>query len=194
MESLTIKQKAILEVALNLFYNKGYADTSMRDIAEVMNIKAASLYAHIKSKEQIMEWISQDVETRFKNIISKIKEETNPKEQFQLLVKYHIEEIFKNVKLFDVFFTNVFRLKVDFSNQNKYLKSIDNYKIIAEKITQNYILSYTDKPNLDVNLMSEFGIYILNNIYRYIHFDNMDLDRMSEFLKEMFLYGAIGKK
>ena len=55
MKNLTPRQQEILNVALELFYKRGFADTSMRDIAEVMNVKAASLYAHIKSKEEIME-------------------------------------------------------------------------------------------------------------------------------------------
>lgn len=65
MKNLTPRQQEILNVALELFYKRGFADTSMRDIAEVMNVKAASLYAHIKSKEEIMEWISNDVSNRF---------------------------------------------------------------------------------------------------------------------------------
>ena len=52
MKNLTPRQQEILNVALDLFYKRGFADTSMRDIAEVMNVKAASLYAHIKSKRR----------------------------------------------------------------------------------------------------------------------------------------------
>ena len=55
MKISLLRQQEILNVALELFYKRGFADTSMRDIAEVMNVKAASLYAHIKSKEEIME-------------------------------------------------------------------------------------------------------------------------------------------
>ena len=40
---------------MNCSIKEFFADTSMRDIAEVMNVKAASLYAHIKSKEEIMD-------------------------------------------------------------------------------------------------------------------------------------------
>ncbi len=42
MKNLTPRQQEILNVALELFYKRGFADTSMRDIAEVMNVKAAS--------------------------------------------------------------------------------------------------------------------------------------------------------
>ena len=51
------KQKKILDVAVELFKEKGYMGSSVRDLATRLNIKAASLYAHIRSKEEILEWI-----------------------------------------------------------------------------------------------------------------------------------------
>ena len=38
----------IISVASTLFKEKGYSAVTMRDIAKVMGIKAASLYNHIK--------------------------------------------------------------------------------------------------------------------------------------------------
>ena len=129
MKNLTPRQQEILNVALELFYKRGFADTSMRDIAEVMNVKAASLYAHIKSKEEIMEWISNDVSNRFMQRNDDLK---NPSlsafEKVRILVINHLTEMYNNVKMFDVFFTNIYRLKVDFKEQHKYLERINAYK------------------------------------------------------------------
>ncbi|MDR0443119.1 MAG: TetR/AcrR family transcriptional regulator, partial [Treponema sp.] len=47
------KQK-ILICALNLFCEKGYSETSIRDIALAVGIKAGSLYNHFSSKEEIL--------------------------------------------------------------------------------------------------------------------------------------------
>ena len=109
MKNLTPRQQEILNVALELFYKRGFADTSMRDIAEVMNVKAASLYAHIKSKEEIMEWISEDVSTRFMQKYDALK---NPNlsalERVSILVNNHLLSMYHNVKMFDVFFLPIF--------------------------------------------------------------------------------------
>lgn len=59
------KQRRILNVAVELFKEKGYMGSSVRDLATKLNIKAASLYAHIRSKEEILEWICFGIAQEF---------------------------------------------------------------------------------------------------------------------------------
>ena len=44
----------VLEAALKLFAERGYAGTSMRDIAAAADVKPATIYAHYASKEHIL--------------------------------------------------------------------------------------------------------------------------------------------
>ena len=50
----TTKEK-IFEAAIDLFAKKGFDATPMREIAEAVGIKKASLYSHYKSKNEIMD-------------------------------------------------------------------------------------------------------------------------------------------
>ena len=43
----------ILDLAIPLFAKSGYAGVSMRDIANVVGIKAASLYHHFPDKQSL---------------------------------------------------------------------------------------------------------------------------------------------
>lgn len=54
LEEKTTKEK-IFDAAIDLFAQKGFDATSMREIAEVVGIKKASLYSHYKSKNEIMD-------------------------------------------------------------------------------------------------------------------------------------------
>ena len=47
---MTTKEK-ITEAALTLFAEKGYKGTSVKNIADAVGIKDASLYNHFKSKQ-----------------------------------------------------------------------------------------------------------------------------------------------
>ena len=50
-------KERIFEVAIKLFGQKGFNATSMREIAEAVGIKKASMYSHFKSKDEILEKI-----------------------------------------------------------------------------------------------------------------------------------------
>ena len=47
-------RRRILEVALELFSRQGYAGTSIRDIAEQMEMTKAAVYYHFPSKEELL--------------------------------------------------------------------------------------------------------------------------------------------
>jgi len=51
------KREVILIKAAAMFKDKGFAASSMRDLAETVGIEAASLYNHIKSKSEILQEI-----------------------------------------------------------------------------------------------------------------------------------------
>jgi AcrR family transcriptional regulator len=76
------KQRKILDVAVELFKEKGYMGSSVRDLATKLNIKAASLYAHIRSKEEILEWICFGIAQEFFDELQEVKNtDISPKEK-----------------------------------------------------------------------------------------------------------------
>jgi AcrR family transcriptional regulator len=48
------RPREIREAAARLFWERGYAATSVNDIAAAVNIRAPSLYNHIESKQQLL--------------------------------------------------------------------------------------------------------------------------------------------
>jgi AcrR family transcriptional regulator len=97
-DSLNINRKEqIIDAAALLFKQKGYASTTMRDLATELGIEAASIYHHIKSKEELLEGICFDMANKF---ISNAKEVNdiyfNAEEKLRLAIKLHIETITEN--------------------------------------------------------------------------------------------------
>lgn len=62
MESRNTYQQ-IFNAAIDLFHRKGFAGTSIREIARMVGIKESSIYNHYKNKEEILDCILND----FKN-------------------------------------------------------------------------------------------------------------------------------
>ena len=62
---MKIKKDDIFIIAARLFRAQGFNAVSMRDLADELGIKAASLYSHISSKQQILSQIIIDLAIHF---------------------------------------------------------------------------------------------------------------------------------
>jgi AcrR family transcriptional regulator len=106
MAEILIKRKdQITETAQNLFREKGYAGTSMRDLAKAVGIEAASLYSHIKSKEEILSGICFRIANDFKDALYPvIVNEADAESKLREAVIAHIKVISRNQNATAVFF------------------------------------------------------------------------------------------
>lgn len=64
-ESALQRREEVFAAAERLFAERGFHATSVRDIAEALNIQGGSLYAHIESKDELLEGIVTAAADRF---------------------------------------------------------------------------------------------------------------------------------
>ncbi len=91
------KKGLILRKAAAMFREKGFAATSMRDLAEAVGIEAASLYNHIRSKNEILEAICFDVANIFNTNMDEV-DANNQKSiaKVENLLRFHIKQMVEN--------------------------------------------------------------------------------------------------
>lgn len=86
------KKQIILEAAARLFREKGYAATSMRDLAQAVDLKASSLYNHISGKEGILREICFKHADRFHQELKTIEnQEGSAETKVRALIHLHIQ-------------------------------------------------------------------------------------------------------
>jgi AcrR family transcriptional regulator len=99
-----ISKTQIVLAAAKLFKQKGYAASSMRDIAAALNIEAASLYHHIKNKEEILDIICFDMATKFLSAIAEVNDiYFNAEEKLRKAILHHVEIITEDIDKSAVF-------------------------------------------------------------------------------------------
>lgn len=167
-ESLNINRKdQIVDAAALLFKQKGYASTSMRDLATELGIEAASIYHHIKSKEELLESICFDMANKF---ISNAKEVNdiyfNAEEKLRMAIKLHIETITENQNQSAVFLSewrNLSEPKLSLFKQlrNQYE---NQFTIILIDGENEDIFDHTDKKFAVLSILST--INFVNEWYK----------------------------
>ncbi|MAM30184.1 MAG: TetR family transcriptional regulator [Flavobacteriaceae bacterium] len=86
------RKEEIVAVASGLFKEKGYSAVSMRDIAQAMNMKAASLYNHISGKQEILSTLIVRVAIEFTNAMETVMaQESSPIEKIEKIIEFHID-------------------------------------------------------------------------------------------------------
>ncbi|MEY8848029.1 TetR/AcrR family transcriptional regulator [Psychroserpens sp. XS_ASV72] len=90
MKSETRKEE-IIATAAKLFKEKGYSAVTMRDLASELGIKAASLYNHIASKQDILKAIIISIAEAFtKGIKLVIASDISSIEKLKQVVELHV--------------------------------------------------------------------------------------------------------
>lgn len=100
------RKDSIRQFARKLFREKGYAATSMRDLAKEVGIEPASLYNHIPSKEAILHEICFQMADAFFEALEKIDPfQASSEKALREAIHSHIEVIVQNLDASQVFFT-----------------------------------------------------------------------------------------
>lgn len=91
------RREEILGVSSDLFKQKGFSATTMREIAEHVGIEAASIYNHIRGKEELLIEICNKVSNDYLSKMETIdRQYDSPLEKLKELIAIHIQIVCDN--------------------------------------------------------------------------------------------------
>lgn len=97
------KREFVIEKAAKLFREKGFAATSMRDLAEEVGVEAASLYNHIQSKVEILQDICfRTANTLMQHLESIENSSKSAIEKITAILRFHIQQMISNYEMSQV--------------------------------------------------------------------------------------------
>lgn len=103
MENSTRKEQ-IIKTSAKLFREKGFEAASMRDIAKELGIEAASLYSHIKSKDELLETICFRMADELLRSIDEVNDVYfNAEEKLNTAIKNHVKIVTGDLDAASVF-------------------------------------------------------------------------------------------
>lgn len=145
------RKEQVIRSAAELFKEKGYAASSMRDLAQKLGIEAASLYSHIKSKEEILQTLCFDMAADFRESLDKVEKQTvTASEKLSLGIIGHVNVMARDLTASAVFMNEHRHLS------NPYLRDFlllrINYINRFKAIIEEGVAKGEFKKNIDTKL------------------------------------------
>jgi len=180
------KKKVIIDAALELFADKGYASTSISCIAEKANISKGLMYNYFKSKEELLKTIVQ-------SFLDEIGEMLDPNRD-DILSKEEAIQFFD--KYFELLMTRTeeAKLLVQLTVQPEVLQLFSDDNMLPKRTKQGEMIftyfSENQKENAQMEIMNFAaimkGITIIYAFSPEKYPDEMML-QYRDYLKKMFL-------
>ena len=89
--------------AARLFAEKGYHGTSTGDLAEAMGVQKGSLYAHIRSKEDLLWEVAREGAAAFHAALDGVPDERPATEKIRLALRAHLRVVAEQLDVATVF-------------------------------------------------------------------------------------------
>lgn len=93
-------RQRIQDVALELFAEQGYEKTSLREIAERLDVTKAALYYHFKTKEEIIVSLFEDLTKPIEDLIEWGRQQPHTLDTKQEIVRRYNEALTEAAPLF----------------------------------------------------------------------------------------------
>lgn len=185
------KQKKILDVAVELFKEKGYMGSSVRDLATKLNIKAASLYAHIRSKEEILEWICFGIAQDFFDELQEVKNtDIAPKDKLNLFLDKHLSVVLQNRDVTHIYSNEWRHLE---ERLPEFIALRKNYQDEVEQLISE--IYDAEKWELkSPTFTTRFILHTLNNSYFWFKRNTESTTEITNEIRAKLLYGLLGNQ
>jgi TetR/AcrR family transcriptional regulator, cholesterol catabolism regulator len=93
-ETVVDSRQEILRTAARLFQQRGYAATSMNDVAAALKLSKGGLYHHFQSKDEILyEIMNHAMEITQERVLNPVRGIADPEERLRALIRLHIEVV-----------------------------------------------------------------------------------------------------
>jgi AcrR family transcriptional regulator len=174
------RKAEILRTAAGLFREKGYSAVTMRDLASALGIKAASLYNHIASKQEILQKIVISIAEDFTSGMERIKGQSGSSiDKLTAIVHLHVELATQNPDGMSALNSDWMHLE---DRLNDYIRMREAYETNFRSIINQGIQAGEIK-DMDVNTIVFSMLTTLRSLYLWIPKKN--IERSSSFSDEL---------
>ena len=183
------RKEQIIKISAKLFKEKGYSAVTMRDIAKALDIKAASLYNHIASKQDILKYVIISIAEEFTAGMNTIYNSSNTSiDKLHQIISLHVDIAYRNPYEMASLNNNWMHLEKDVAY---FLELRESYENNFRNIINHGIAS-GELTNLNSEVILFSILSTLRNLYMWIpKKDDVNPTEISISLSHILIQGII---
>lgn len=184
------RKSEIINCAAQLFKEKGFSAVTMRDIAQALDIKAASLYNHIKSKQEILVLIIIEIAEEFTGNMNEIvSSEITTITKIEKVIDLHIDITLRNPDALACLNNDWMHLE---DNDLKYfIKMRNDYEQNFRNIIKKGILNH-EIANLNIEVIIFSTLSTLRTLYIWCNkTKSLNEKNLKNNMKKVLLKGIV---
>jgi TetR/AcrR family transcriptional regulator, cholesterol catabolism regulator len=187
------RKDQIETIATALFKERGFSATSMRDLASEIGIEAASIYAHVRSKEEILQSVCFKMAHEFFKELEQIEKQADTHtEKLRQLIAVHVNIITRNVAASAVFLNEWRHLSEPYASD--FLQLREQYEQRLRAIVRQGIATGEFVPS-DARFVTRTLLSSLNGITQWYKLDGELLpEAIAQNIGDLFLKGLMSHK
>lgn len=106
------RDQEVLEAATKVFHERGYADATVQHVADELGILKGSLYHYIRTKEDLLFWLLEEVHEHVEVILNEVAAEPDLSSlgRLELYVRRQVEYAASNLPRISIYYHDVDQL------------------------------------------------------------------------------------
>jgi AcrR family transcriptional regulator len=175
--------------AARLFAEQGYHGTSMEDLAAAMGVQKGSLYAHVKSKEDLLHELARDGAAAFHGALDAIDERLPAVEKLRLALRAHLRVVAEQLDVATVF-VREWRYLED-ARRVEFLTERRRYEERIRALFREGVEQSELRTDLDVSVAALLFLSAANWAYTWLQ-PARDTDALADRFFELLVDGMRG--
>jgi AcrR family transcriptional regulator len=185
---MTERKKEILAAAQSVLQEKGYAATSVRDIAKALDMEPASLYSHFKGKEDILKITCFEMADKFELAVKEVNDiYFNAEEKLRMAIKLHVVILTENLDSAMIFIRDWRNLTDESLSQFIAKRNVyeEGFREIVQTGINEGVFNETDKKFAALTILSSVNWIV----EWYKPNGNLNAEQIAEKLSDFILSG-----
>jgi TetR/AcrR family transcriptional regulator, cholesterol catabolism regulator len=183
------RRNELTRQAARLFAEQGYHGTSMEDLASAMGVQKGSLYAHVRSKEDLLDEIARDGATAFHAALDEIDERLPAVEKLRLALRAHLRVVGEQLDVATVFVREWRYLEGE--RREQFLAERRRYEERIRALFREGVEQSELRTDLDVTVAALVFLSAANWAYTWLQ-PGRDTDGLADRFFELLVDGMRG--